>query len=201
MTVSKTLLSLINEGVLYRERGKGTFVAKSKENHRLEGLMSFTEDMQKKGMNTETKMLEFKRMPATKHLDKKLQLPNTNKDVFKITRLRCCDGEPYGLETVYLAAYLCEGLSQEIVENHSLYEVLDRELDVIICVDNGANAAVIGEYNFGIGKGKQNIAYINCGVGIRTGIISSGILIRTINFILFKERKHGETYAKAMGTR
>jgi len=62
-----------------------------------------------------------------------------------------------------------------------LYDVLDKELDAIICVDNGANAAVIGEVNFGIGKGKQNIAYINCGVGIRTGIISSGILIRTIN--------------------
>jgi len=62
-----------------------------------------------------------------------------------------------------------------------LYDVLDKELDTIICVDNGANAAVIGEYNFGIGKGKKNIAYINCGVGIRTGIISSGVLIRTIN--------------------
>ena len=62
-----------------------------------------------------------------------------------------------------------------------LYDALDKELDAIICVDNGANAAVIGEYNFGIGKGKQNIAYINCGVGIRTGIISSGVLIRTIN--------------------
>ncbi|AWK52555.1 sugar kinase [Clostridium beijerinckii] len=62
-----------------------------------------------------------------------------------------------------------------------LYDVLDKELDAIICVDNGANAAVIGEYNFGFGKGKKNIAYINCGVGIRTGIISSGVLIRTIN--------------------
>jgi len=62
-----------------------------------------------------------------------------------------------------------------------LYDVLDKELDAIICVDNGANAAVIGEYNFGIGKGKKNIAYVNCGVGIRTGIISEGVLIRTIN--------------------
>jgi predicted NBD/HSP70 family sugar kinase len=62
-----------------------------------------------------------------------------------------------------------------------LYDVLDKELDVIICVDNGANAAVIGEYNFGIGKGKKNIAYVNCGVGIRIGIISEGVLIRTIN--------------------
>lgn len=62
-----------------------------------------------------------------------------------------------------------------------LHDTLNKELDAIICVDNGANAAVIGEYNFGIGKGKVNIAYINCGVGIRTGIISSGVLIRTIN--------------------
>ena len=127
MTVSKTLLSMINEGVLYRERGKGTFVAKNKESHRLEGLVSFTEDMQKRGMNTETKMLEFKRIPATRHLEKKLQLPASNKDVFKITRLRCCDGGPYGLETVYLAAYLCESLSREMVDNHSLYEVLDKQ--------------------------------------------------------------------------
>ena len=62
-----------------------------------------------------------------------------------------------------------------------LYDTLNKELDVPICIDNGANAAVIGEYYFGIGKGKKNIAYINCGVGIRTGIISEGVLIRTIN--------------------
>ncbi|WP_315072992.1 ROK family protein [uncultured Clostridium sp.] len=62
-----------------------------------------------------------------------------------------------------------------------LCDVLSRELEVPICIDNGANAAVIGEYNFGIGRGKKNLAYVNCGVGIRTGIISSGVLIRTIN--------------------
>lgn len=62
-----------------------------------------------------------------------------------------------------------------------LYNALTKELDVPICIDNGANAAVIGEYHFGIGKDKKNIAYVNCGVGIRTGIISSGVLIRTIN--------------------
>ncbi len=62
-----------------------------------------------------------------------------------------------------------------------LYNALSKKLDVPICIDNGANAAVIGEYHFGIGKDKKNIAYVNCGVGIRTGIISSGVLIRTIN--------------------
>lgn len=62
-----------------------------------------------------------------------------------------------------------------------LKESLNKELNTTICIDNGANAAVIGEHNFGIGKGKKNMAYINCGVGVRTGIISSGVLIRTIN--------------------
>lgn len=63
----------------------------------------------------------------------------------------------------------------------SLYYELTMEFDTRVYIDNGVNAAVIGEYNFGIGKGKKNISYINCGVGIRTGIISSGVLIRTIN--------------------
>ncbi|WP_238881811.1 ROK family protein [Clostridium sp. YIM B02551] len=62
-----------------------------------------------------------------------------------------------------------------------LHDKLIKEFQVPVYIDNGANTAVVGEYFFGSGKGKKNIAYINCGVGIRTGAISSGILIRTIN--------------------
>ncbi|MFL0246858.1 ROK family protein [Candidatus Clostridium stratigraminis] len=50
-----------------------------------------------------------------------------------------------------------------------------------LTIDNGANAAVLAEYYYGSGKGFDNIAYINCGVGIRTGTITSGRIIRTIN--------------------
>lgn len=50
-----------------------------------------------------------------------------------------------------------------------------------VLVDNGANSAVLGEAMFGEGKGYENIAYIHCGVGIRTGAVSRGMLIRTIN--------------------
>lgn len=58
---------------------------------------------------------------------------------------------------------------------------LSQIFNIPVYADNGANMAVIGEYFFGIGRGSRNIVYINCGVGIRTGVISSGVLIRTIN--------------------
>ena len=63
----------------------------------------------------------------------------------------------------------------------ALQDKLIKGFEVPVYIDNGANTAVLGEYFFGLGKDKQNIAYINCGVGIRTGVISSGILMRTIN--------------------
>lgn len=129
MTVSKTINSLINEGLLYRERGKGTFVAKDKKKHRLSALLSFTEDMQKKGLQVETRLLSFERKAATKMLEKTLLLPDRNKDVYEIIRLRCCEDGPYALETVYLAAYLCDGLVAEMVDHSSLYEVLDKRFN------------------------------------------------------------------------
>lgn len=67
------------------------------------------------------------------------------------------------------------------VNINELRETLRNEIGVPVFFENGANAAVIGEYYFGLGKGKQNVAFINCGVGIRTGVISSGVLVRTIN--------------------
>lgn len=129
MTVSKTINSLINEGLLYRERGKGTFVVHKKENHRLSTLLSFTEDMQKKGMQVETTILEFKREQATKKLEKELSLHGQNKDVFKITRLRSSNDGPYALEKVYLAAYLCDDLTEEMIDQKSLYGVLDKHFN------------------------------------------------------------------------
>jgi predicted NBD/HSP70 family sugar kinase len=95
---------------------------------------------------------------------------------------------PNSIKTLYIKCQIKKseilGIGIGIVGGFNinpLYESLEKEFDVPISVDNGANAAVIGEFHFGSGRGKNNIAYINCGIGIRTGIISSGVLIRTIN--------------------
>jgi predicted NBD/HSP70 family sugar kinase len=53
--------------------------------------------------------------------------------------------------------------------------------DLPVILDNGANTAILAEYTFGLGKGYSNIAYFNCSTGIRTGGISAGMIVRTIN--------------------
>ena len=59
--------------------------------------------------------------------------------------------------------------------------ILSDKLKCPVIIDNGANAAVLSEYLFGDGKKFGSIAYFNCGVGIRTGAITSGTVIRTMN--------------------
>lgn len=60
-------------------------------------------------------------------------------------------------------------------------EMLEEKFKFPIIIENGVNTAVIGEYFYGVGKGVQNIAYLNCGIGIRTGTVLSGTLMRTIS--------------------
>jgi predicted NBD/HSP70 family sugar kinase len=65
--------------------------------------------------------------------------------------------------------------------NVPIIAMLEDKLGCKVIIENGANSAVIGEYLYGIGRGTDNIAYFNCGANIRTGIVSSGKIIRALD--------------------
>ena len=60
-------------------------------------------------------------------------------------------------------------------------ELFQKKTGIPCAIDNGANAAAILEYYFGIGRGNHCVAYIHCGVGIRSAVIRDGVIIRTMN--------------------
>lgn len=62
-----------------------------------------------------------------------------------------------------------------------LKDILSEKLGCPVYVDNGAEAAVVYEYIYGLGKKSRSVAFINSGMGIRSGFISSNVLIRSIN--------------------
>ncbi len=59
--------------------------------------------------------------------------------------------------------------------------LLEQALELPVIIDNGANTAILAEYYYGPGKGYRNIAYFNCSTGVRTGAVSAGAIVRTIN--------------------
>lgn len=126
MTVNKAIMSLVNEGLLYREQGKGTFVSKVKLKEELSKLRGFTESMTEKGLKTDTKILSFKIIKATKQNQIKLNL-HEGDSVIEIKRVRFIEGEPLAIETAWLPRERFLNINKETLEGKSLYNIFREQ--------------------------------------------------------------------------
>ncbi|MCY6356526.1 GntR family transcriptional regulator [Clostridium sp. ZS2-4] len=127
MTARKAIMALVNEGLLYREQGKGTYVSEPKINQPLSELSKgFTEALVKRGLKSYTKILSFEVKDATLENRRQLNLME-NEKVIELKRLRIVEEEPFGVEHVCIPYRLCEDLTREMLEGKSLYVVLKEK--------------------------------------------------------------------------
>lgn len=124
MTVNKAIMSLVNEGLIYREQGKGTFVSIAKVNHEISHLKGFTEQMRENGVVSKTKILSFKVIEATKQHKFELKMPEDESEIIEIKRLRFGDEQPVAIETAWIPYYLFNDMTREMIEGKSLYAIL-----------------------------------------------------------------------------
>lgn len=125
MTISKAINNLVEEGVLYRKRGQGTFVSKKKVDF-FPGLMAFTEIMKNKGMKPSSKVISQSIIMPDKHLCEKLQILENEKVIFT-QRLRLADNEIINLEKSYIPYSLCPKLLEVELSVESIYKLLTVE--------------------------------------------------------------------------
>ncbi|HLL79963.1 MAG TPA: GntR family transcriptional regulator [Ktedonobacteraceae bacterium] len=131
MTARQAITDLVNEGLFYREQGKGTFVSQRKITQQLIHLTGFTEDIRARGQQPGTKVLSAEMRPADEATAEKLRIsPGTM--VFRLQRLRLADGEPLAIELSQISFKECERLLDEDLEHQSLYRVLESKYGIIL---------------------------------------------------------------------
>ena len=130
MTVRQSITNLVTVGLLYREKGRGTFVATPKVEQPLSGLTSFTEDMLSRGMEPGTKLISFKKVVAEADIAQSLQLAEGDQ-VFVVKRIRYADHKPMAIERSYLPVKIVPELDLDIVEG-SLYSFIEHEKKLTI---------------------------------------------------------------------
>ncbi|HEX8774142.1 MAG TPA: ROK family protein [Pyrinomonadaceae bacterium] len=62
-----------------------------------------------------------------------------------------------------------------------IIEIIEKRLGIPALLDNDANAAALGEFNYGAGRGLSNIVYITISTGIGGGIIIKGQIFHGVN--------------------
>jgi GntR family transcriptional regulator len=121
ITVRKALEGLVNEGLLTRRRGSGSFVAARIEKN-FAKLTSFSEDMRARGRAPRSVWLKRSEGTVTPEESLAMRLsPGT--PVFRFHRIRHADDAPMALEYCTIDASALRSL--KMVDN-SLYEALEK---------------------------------------------------------------------------
>ncbi|KIL49532.1 GntR family transcriptional regulator [Jeotgalibacillus soli] len=123
MTVRQAVLNLVSSGLLYREKGRGTFVAEHKIEQPLLGMTSFTEDMKARGMEPSSKLLSFTTAPSSSDIARKLSL-NESDEVYIVQRIRYADAKPMAIEKTYIPIKLFPELNEAILQG-SFYSFVE----------------------------------------------------------------------------
>lgn len=121
-TVRQAISNLIQEGVLERSHGRGTFVARRKMEQDMRSVYSFAEQMTRRGLQLEDQLLQRHRVPASDELADLLAL-QPDDWLIHIKRVRYLQGVPLMLDSSYIPYHLCPDLLTDRFEP-PLYRML-----------------------------------------------------------------------------
>jgi GntR family transcriptional regulator len=100
--------------------GRGTFVAPRRANRTASHILSFSDEMRRRGAAPSSRVVERGRRPATPDESRRLGTD----EVFALRRVREADGAPVALETAIFPAERVEGLLGGDVETVSVFATL-----------------------------------------------------------------------------
>lgn len=126
ITIRKALDRLINVGLIYSQRGAGTFVRASKRFDTEIDQYVGTTKLLGKDHKIESKIIKFLIRYPNEEEQKNLLLTDQNL-VYDIHRLRIVDQSPHSLEYTIMPVSIIPGIDENILKN-SVYEYIENKL-------------------------------------------------------------------------
>ncbi|MNQ88447.1 HTH-type transcriptional repressor YvoA [compost metagenome] len=119
---------MVNEKLLVRKKGSGTRVSQSRITTNLNNWMSFTHEMEDRGLEFKNLSLHAEMVQANAKIAKHLQI-NEGDEVLLLQRTRSIDDSPM----VYFESYFHPRIGLSLDENFEtpLYEILGNKYNVV----------------------------------------------------------------------
>jgi len=125
MTVRQGISDLLDEGLLYRRHGVGTFVAQPQVSRDHTSLTNFFESAKANNIEGTMRVLVADILPARQKVAKALGL-NEGELTVHIKTLRFADGIPVTVHDAYVPYSHFSKLLQEDLESHHLWEYMEQ---------------------------------------------------------------------------
>jgi DNA-binding GntR family transcriptional regulator len=150
LTVRQAVGELVREGVLVRERGRGTFVARPKTTHSMVRTSGFSERIREAGRVPSSQVLSYEIISAPASVAENLQIAE-GLPIYKLVRLRSVDGEPQLIETTHLPQAMFPGMENVDFSQTSLYSTLAERFDcLVIAADEVFEPILVTSYEAGL---------------------------------------------------
>jgi GntR family transcriptional regulator len=120
MTARGAVQQLVQEGLVYRVPGRGTFVAPAAANRTASRILSFSDEMRRRGREPHSRVVERGRREASADEQRRL----SEAEVFVLRRVREADGEPVALETAVFPASRVANVLEADLGSESLFASL-----------------------------------------------------------------------------
>lgn len=145
-TIRQTLDLLNDYGYIYREHGRGTFVAPAIMQNSIYDLTSFSGDMKSRGLEPGQRILKIQFVEPPFLVREKLELADTTDKVLYLERVRLADGIPIGIQYTYVPMEGKEPFTKEMLEEWgSLYNLFEGKYNLIaVNADETLEATIAG---------------------------------------------------------
>ncbi|WP_431886002.1 GntR family transcriptional regulator [Micromonospora wenchangensis] len=124
MTARAAVQRLVAEGLVYRQAGRGTFVAPPVAQRRADTLVRFSSEMRRQGRVPSSRVVSARLRPAEPGEVSRLRLA-ADAEVVAIQRVRLADGVPVALEQATFPPHVRDLLAVDLTDR-SLHETLIR---------------------------------------------------------------------------